>query len=115
MRDVDLWLIWFYEGDPASGDYTIEEQNSQPDGTWTRAGILNYSGGNLLRARFYSGENLIEERLYEYDSVGVVKELTSKASEEYPTLLVFKRPEEGTVEAFERRPDGKRAEGEARP
>lgn len=99
-------LVWFYKADPVSGDYTIEEQNSQPDGTWTTTGVLNYSGGNLVRARFYSGENLIDERVYEYDAVGVIKELTSKASEESPTLLEFKRPETGTVEAFERQPDG---------
>ena len=99
-------LVWFYEGDPGSSDYTIEEQNAQPDGTWTTTGILNYTDGNLVRARFYSGENLIEERIYEYDSAGVTKELTSRASEEYPTLLIFERPDANTVEAFERQPDG---------
>jgi hypothetical protein len=99
-------LAWFYDGDPGSPDYTIEEQNSQPDGTWTTAGVLNYSADNLVRARFYSGDNLVEERIYEYGPAGVTKELTSWASEEYPTLLKFKRPDERTVEAFERQPDG---------
>ncbi len=99
-------LFWFYNGNPGSGDYTIEEQNSQPDGTWTVSGILKYAGGNLDRARFYSGENLVEERIYEYGPAGVTKELTTRASEESPTLLKFERPDARTVEAFERQPDG---------
>ena len=99
-------LVWFFAGDPGSADYTIEEQNSQPDSTWTTEGILDYSNGKLVRARFYSGENLVEERVYEYDPAGVTKEITSRASEEYPTLLKFERPDTSTVEAFERQPDG---------
>jgi antitoxin component YwqK of YwqJK toxin-antitoxin module len=101
-------LVWFFDGDPGSDEYTIEEQNAQPDGTWSVSGILNYSGGELVKASFYSGENLIEERLYEYGPEGVTKELTTRASEEYPTLLDFERPGDDIVEAFERQPDGGR-------
>jgi len=99
-------LVWYYEGDPAAGNYTIEELNSQPDGTWTTAALLEYAGGKLARGRFYSGENLIEERRYEYTSAGVIKEYISKASEQYPSILKFKRPDESTVEAYELLPDG---------
>ncbi len=99
-------LVWFYEGDPVSGNYTIEEMNSQPDGTWTASAFLEYTDGKLIRARFYSGVNLIEERKYEYDSAGVISEYTSKPSAQYTSLLNFRRPEPGTVEAFESQPGG---------
>jgi len=99
-------LVWFYDGEPGAADFIIEEQDAQPDGTWTTTGVLDYSGNKLVRARFYSGENLVEERNYEYDSVGVTKERTSRPSAEYPTVLRFERPDARTVEAFERQPDG---------
>lgn len=100
-------LIWFYQGDSSSGDYVIEEQKSQHDGSWKTVGLLDYTDYELVRARFYEGDELTEERLYEYDEKGVVKEVTSRPIEKSNTVLVFKRPEAGTIEAFLREPDGK--------
>ena len=100
-------LSWFYEGDPAAGNYIIEEQSSRPDGTWTLVGLLNYSGGNLVRARFYDGETVRDERRYEYDSAGVTKELILAPSENSATLLSFVRPDAHIVEAYERQTDGR--------
>ena len=94
-------LVWRYGGQ-VSTNYTIEEQDSQPDGTWTRAATLEYQNGLLVHARFYSGVNLIEERIYEYDRAGrVTMETTSKALDEYFVQLEFERPEYRTVEAFQ--------------
>jgi len=99
-------LVWYYDGDPAAGNYTIEEYDSEPDGSWENTGVLTYSSGKLIRARFFSGGILVEERRYEYDADGVIKELITKTAEALQTLLVFKRPDEGIVEAFERQLDG---------
>ena len=100
-------LVWQYVGPPADGNYTIEEQDSQPDGSWTVSANLKYRNGTLANAEFYSGENLIEERRYEYDRQGrVASEWTSRPFERYEVLLEFLRPDTGTLEAFESQPDG---------
>jgi antitoxin component YwqK of YwqJK toxin-antitoxin module len=99
-------LIWFYEDDSAPGDYLIEEQKSMHDGTWVTTGLLDYADGELVRARFFTDGELVEERKYEYDAKGVTKEVTTLASQRRSTVLTFRRPEAGTVEAFFRQPDG---------
>ena len=99
-------LVWYYDGDPADGNYSIEEYNSKPDGSWENTGLLTYTDGNLILARFFSGGTMVEERRYEYDADGVIKELITKTAEALQILLIFKRPDEGIVEAFERQLDG---------
>ncbi len=99
-------LVWFYKGDLSTGNYLIEEQKSRPNGEWATVGLLDYSGGELMRARFYEEGDLVEERQYEYDDGGVAKEVTTRASENQPTVLIFKRPESDTLEAYVRKPDG---------
>jgi hypothetical protein len=100
-------LVWQYVGPPEDGNYTIEEQDSQPDGTWTVSAILKYRNGILVHAQFFSGDNLIEEREYEYDRQGrVASETTLKPFEGLEVRLDFERPSPGALEAYESQPDG---------
>ena len=102
-------LAWNYIGAPQDGNYTIEEQDSQPDGTWTVSATLEYRNGVLITGQFFSGENLVEKRQYEYDrDKQVTSELTSRPYEDHPVILDFERPDANTVEAFERQPDSAR-------
>ena len=100
-------LEWQYDSAVSMDSFIIQEQDSQPDGTWTPTAYLTYRGGLLKDASFYSGENRVEQRLYEYSSAGdVEKELTTRVGDEFPVLLLFERPAESIVEAIERKPDG---------
>lgn len=100
-------LIWHYESDVGTGNYTIEETKSTATGEWRKVGLYNYRNHLLENAKFYKGSGLVEERRYFYDGDGrVTEEHTiqpgdSLSGVESTTVIIeFRRPADDFVEAY---------------